>query len=1008
MKAYITDSSKLIPPYKLAVTSYTGRYQGQVTKGASPIGTWTTAVDVTHEEQPSFLKVVGELDKVGLEIILLNSINEVAGLIYSDTQVGGHVELYLELDTGIEHATQYIDDRNHKLIPSVTVTEQTGKEENVYILESETYQIPSPLVYEDGNGSLVITKYKDNFVGEFTYELQEDGIKVDADLHVYTQGVKGDMYAVIGKAILDIRHITAFNNESYLIPFDLKPIHATGKVKLYTRKRLTNKKRLDLLPATRIELGGVIAGSYLKVSREGELSIDLSGFKGVLSLNEETGHVSLLTRPVLSVDTEKPDSNGNVVLPGYQLLPATRDVLGGVRPSLSFTISETGVLDFDSPVKSINGKTGHVKETFVFTVNNQEPGPIGDLTLDQDSHNIATKDRLGVISVGNGLLVDSLGVMSLDTTFLVTSVDFMKGDVIIDPYALPKATTTRLGGVTIGDYVYIDTEGKLQYDTEAIHRYYPVYSVNGKQGNVVIDDYNLQPATIEELGGIRVGSNLIISEDGVLNLGEIVFPDYAVRSVNGEQGDVTVPVYTLPIATEEQLGGVRLGNGFKTLPDGTIYVDKAWLSPPIATKDRLGIIRTGDTIIYDNAGLIRVNTNTMPVMESFDTFGYPILGEDIGYDRVYWNLARLATYDKKGYVNLPPSGEIILQQQPDGEFRHVINSPGLRAAKKENGPNNKGFITPGRFLAIENGYLVNKFPEVRVWSVNGRVGNVVIDGYVDKQTGNLGLIYESTRSSTHRTTFVDSTRSTVPPIKSGYSNGYESSVGSQYQQQQPDGGTIQVYTSNLGELYRYIPEGGDWTNEPMVTDSPWTLRMRAETPRGTLGTIVYEADAFNQTRQNSSVLERQLAPSGTYASNYAGVKIIHVTTTQADISTTEISAERPRRIYVVFTNPSLSQTLRITANNLLVEDYAPEIHIVGQGTVTLSMSSHSQIIDEWFNLRYVYYYHINTEAGNSQFSGNGTVARLYGSYRYSTSSSTGQVRRTTYSYNLVRILKQGT
>lgn len=1006
MKAYITDPSKLIPPYKLAVTNYTGRYQGQTTKGALPLGTWTTEVEVTYKEQPSFLKVVGELDKVGLEIVLLNSTNEVVGLIYSDTPIRGHVELYLELDKNINHATQYIDDRNHKLLPSVTVAEQEGTEDNVYVLESETYQIPSPLVYEDGKGSLVITKYNDNFVGEFSYELQEDGLKVDADIHVYTQGVKGDMYAVIGKAILDIRHITAFNNESYLIPFDLKPIHATGKVKLYTRKRLTNKKRLGLLPATRTELGGVIAGSYLKVSKDGELSIDLSSINGVLSLNREVGHVHILTRPVLSVDTEKPDSDGNVKLTEYQLMPATRDRLGGVRPNLSFTIDGTGILNYEGPVKSVNGKTGHVEETFVFTVNNQEPSPRGDIYLDQGLPN-TTKNRLGILSVGNGLLVDSSGVMSLDTTSLVTSVDFKKGDVIIDPYVLPKSTTSRLGGVTIGDYVYIDTDGKLQYDTEAIERYYPVYSVNGKQGDVTVEDYILRSATREELGGVRVGSNLIISEDGVLDIGDIVLPDYAVRSVNGEQGDVTLPVYTLPIASEEQLGGVRLGNGFKTLPDGTIYVDKAWLSPPIATRDRLGIIRTGDTIIYDTAGLIRVNTTTMPVMENFNTYGYPILGEDIGYNQVYWNMARLATYDTKGYVNLPPSGEIILQQQ-GGEPRHVISSAGLRAAKKEDEIDSKGFIIPGRFLAVENGYLVNKFPEVRVWSVNGRLGHVVIDGYVDKQGGNLSLIQESYRSGTHRTTFVESSRSSEPPIKEGYSNGYSSSVGPQYQQQQPDGGTIQVYTSNFGELYRFIPEDGDWTNEPMVTDSPWVLRMHSGSSRGTLGTIVYEANAFNQTQEDSSVLERRLDPDGAYASNYAGVKVIHVTGTEQYIITSNLLAKRPRRIYVVFANPSLSQTLRITANNLLEENYAPEIHLIGEGTVTLAMSSYSQIIDEWFNLRYVYYYYINTESGDNQISGNGTVARLYGSYRYSRSSSTGQVRRTTYSYNLVRILKQGT
>jgi hypothetical protein len=75
--------------------------------------------------------------------------------------------------------------------------------------------------------------------------------------------------------------------------------------------------------------------------------------------------------------------------------------------------------------------------------------------------------------------------------------------------------------------------------------------------------YELPPATVAALGGVFASSQpdannpiIGINESGAAVYGPIDFP---VDSVNGMTGDVVIPPYVLPAATETTLGGVTLG-----------------------------------------------------------------------------------------------------------------------------------------------------------------------------------------------------------------------------------------------------------------------------------------------------------------------------------------------------------------------------------------------------------------------------------------------------------------
>ena len=62
--------------------------------------------------------------------------------------------------------------------------------------------------------------------------------------------------------------------------------------------------------------------------------------------------------------------------------------------------------------------------------------------------------------------------------------------------------------------------------------------------------YTLPPASASTLGGIKVGSNLSITANGILS--------------------ATDTKYTLPPATKTILGGVKVGDGINVSDDGTI------------------------------------------------------------------------------------------------------------------------------------------------------------------------------------------------------------------------------------------------------------------------------------------------------------------------------------------------------------------------------------------------------------------------------------------------------
>ena len=95
--------------------------------------------------------------------------------------------------------------------------------------------------------------------------------------------------------------------------------------------------------------------------------------------------------------------------------------------------------------------------------------------------------------------------------------------------------------------------------------------------------YVLPIATKSTLGGVKIGDNLTISEDGTLsaNVGE----------------------YTLPVATADTLGGIKVGNNLSIAADGTLSAEA---QPDIASASKAGVVKVGENIDVTADGTISI------------------------------------------------------------------------------------------------------------------------------------------------------------------------------------------------------------------------------------------------------------------------------------------------------------------------------------------------------------------------------------------------------------------
>lgn len=127
----------------------------------------------------------------------------------------------------------------------------------------------------------------------------------------------------------------------------------------------------------------------------------------------------------------------------------------------------------------------------------------------------AKADTLGGIMVGDNLKVDESGRLSATAA--------------PDPYTLPPATTASLGGVIVGDNLTVEASGRVSASKQTDNNYTDAekQKLAGVAENA--NNYSLPIAGSSKLGGVKIGSNLAITDAGKLSATNTVALNYSTE-----------------------------------------------------------------------------------------------------------------------------------------------------------------------------------------------------------------------------------------------------------------------------------------------------------------------------------------------------------------------------------------------------------------------------------------------------------------------------------------------
>ena len=376
--------------------------------------------------------------------------------------------------------------------------------------------------------------------------------------------------------------------------------------------------------ATDTVLGGVKQGTGITIAADGTISA--TGTAGVTLVNGKTGEVTLTADDITGISTvgktgAYSDLTGAPTLAAvatsgaysdltgtpnlatvatsgsyndltdkpadYTLPVATDTVLGGVKQGSNVTIAADGTISVAAIPTNVSAFTNDSGYQTASDVNSAIQAVVG-----------AAPEALNTLQeIAAQLQADESAASALTTTVAA------KADTTyVDSQLALKANAADLATVaTTGQYS--DLVGAPTLATVATSGSY----------NDLTDkpaDYSLPVATDAVLGGVKDGAGVAIAADGTLSADvlsvagktgavTLVAADVgglATVATSGSYNDLadkpTIPdAYTLPVATDTVLGGVKQGTGITIGGDGTIsnngqmVFGNGGVTPVLATLD---------------------------------------------------------------------------------------------------------------------------------------------------------------------------------------------------------------------------------------------------------------------------------------------------------------------------------------------------------------------------------------------------------------------------------------
>jgi len=299
----------------------------------------------------------------------------------------------------------------------------------------------------------------------------------------------------------------------------------------------------------------------------------------------------LSTVDKLKLDGIDPSANN------YALPRATSTSLGGIKVGTNLSITQDGELS------SANTTYGLATQSVAGLMSGGDKTKLDGIDTNANNYSLppATTTALGGIKIGTNLSIDANGVVSstdTNTTYsdatqsvagLMSTSDKTKLDGIdtnANNYSLPTASSSVLGGIKIGTNLSIDGSGVVTPSyPDATTTVAGLMSTSDKTKLDGIDtnanNYSLPTASASVLGGIKIGTNLSIDVNGVVDSTDTTYVD-ATTTVAGLMStsdktkldgiDTNANNYSLPTASGATLGGIKVGTDLTIDQNGVLSV----------------------------------------------------------------------------------------------------------------------------------------------------------------------------------------------------------------------------------------------------------------------------------------------------------------------------------------------------------------------------------------------------------------------------------------------------
>ena len=315
----------------------------------------------------------------------------------------------------------------------------------------------------------------------------------------------------------------------------------------------SNANNYTLPQATNSVLGGVKIGNNISISN-GAISISKDNVTSALGYTPPGTSVATTTTNGLMSASDKAKLDGIASGAGNYTLPtASSSVLGGVKIGNNISIS--------------NGAISISKDNVTSALGYTPPGT-----------SVATTTSNGLMSASDKTKLDGIAVNA-------------------NNYTLPTASSSTLGGVKIGSNISVNN-GVISISkdniTNALGYVPPSVSGGGTSS------YTLPTASSSTLGGVKIGSNISVN-NGVISISKDNITNalgYVPPSVSG--GGTSS--YTLPTASSSTLGGVKIGSN--------ISISNGVISVPAASSSVLGGVKIGSNIT-NSSGTISISKDNV-------------------------------------------------------------------------------------------------------------------------------------------------------------------------------------------------------------------------------------------------------------------------------------------------------------------------------------------------------------------------------------------------------------